>query len=184
MEDTLSIILPVRDAQAEISRHVHHLLDLVPDLTSRFEIIVVDDASCDATVDIVSDLARQYPQVKFIGQKARGGLFSAGKAGLAAATGETIFVQEDMTRVSANDLQRLWSLRNDDGVVIARVEANPSRLGPELIDRLSTWGESLRRARQKIMPGGVQMIRRDEAQALAAIAFPRQSSKNTARLSR
>src|SRR5262249_23917166 len=135
VEDSLSIVIPVRDAQAVILDRLHYLLDLVPDLTGRFEIVVVDDASRDHTAEIVGDLARQYPQVKLVTHPTRRGLFVAAKTGLAAATGETIFVQEDMNAVSANHLQRLWTLRSDRNLVIARAEGTPSSLSPELIER-------------------------------------------------
>jgi len=166
VEDSLSIVVPVRDAQAVINDRIHDLLDLASDLTSRFEIIVIDDASLDHTVDIVGDLARQYPQVKLIGHRVQRGLSVAATTGLGAATGETILVQEDMSAVSANDLRRLWSLRKDRSVVIARTEGNPSTLSPELIERLSTWAQSLRNSRKRMMSGGIQMIRRDGAQSL------------------
>jgi len=167
VEDSLSIVVPVRDAQTVICEQVHNLLELLPDLTSRFEIIIVDDASFDHTAEIVNDLARRYPQVKLVTNKTRRGLFAAAKEGLAAATGRTVFVQEDMAAVSAAHLRRLWSLRNDTSIVIARAEGNPSGLSPELIERLSTWGQSLRNQRKRMLPGGIQMIRRDGAQSLA-----------------
>jgi cellulose synthase/poly-beta-1,6-N-acetylglucosamine synthase-like glycosyltransferase len=166
VEDSLSIVVPVRDAQAVIGERLHYLLDLVPDLTSRFEMIVVDDASIDHTAEIVSELARQYPQVKLIVHTTRRGSNIATQTGLAAASGETIFVQEDMTAMSANHLRRLWSLRTDQSLVIARAEGTPSGLSPELIERLSTWGQSLRKPRRRMPTGGIQMIRRDAAQSL------------------
>jgi cellulose synthase/poly-beta-1,6-N-acetylglucosamine synthase-like glycosyltransferase len=166
VEDSLSIVVPVRDAQAVIGERLHYLLDLVPDLTSRFEMIVVDDASIDHTAEIVSELARQYPQVKLIVHTTRRGSNIATQTGLAAASGETIFVQEDMTAMSANHLRRLWSLRTDQSLVIARAEGTPSGLSPELIERLGTWGQSLRKPRRRMPTGGIQMIRRDAAQSL------------------
>jgi cellulose synthase/poly-beta-1,6-N-acetylglucosamine synthase-like glycosyltransferase len=179
VEDSLSIVVPVRDAEAVIWDRVHYLLDLAPDLTSRFEIIVVDDASRDHTAEIAGGLARQYPQVKLVAHTARQGLFGATKTGLAAATGETIFVQEDMAAVSANHLRRLWSLRTDRSVVIARAEGMPSNLSPELIERLSTWGQSLRNSRKRMMSGGIQMIRRDGAQSLVMEGASRDSLRGT-----
>jgi glycosyltransferase involved in cell wall biosynthesis len=166
VEDTLSIVVPVRDAEAVIARRVRDLLDLAPDLSNRFEILVVDDASQDHTVEIVADLARKYPQVKLIVHKTPSGLVAAGNTGLAKATGGTIFVQEDMRPLSANDWQRLWSLRNDRSVVIARADRSRSGLSAELIERLSTWGQSLKNTSKQLRPGGLQMIRRDAAQSL------------------
>jgi cellulose synthase/poly-beta-1,6-N-acetylglucosamine synthase-like glycosyltransferase len=165
VDDSLSIIVPVRDAQATIWDQVHYLLDLLPDLTSRFEIVVVDDASRDHTAEIASHLTRQYPQVKLLVHSDQRGLAHAAKTGLAAANGQIILVQEDMATVSANDLRRLWSLRHDRSVVMARTQQKPSSLNPELVDRLSTWGQTLRNLRHRISAGGMQMIRRDGAQS-------------------
>jgi cellulose synthase/poly-beta-1,6-N-acetylglucosamine synthase-like glycosyltransferase len=165
VDDSLSIIVPVRDVQASIWDQVHYLLDLLPDLTSRFEIIVVDDASRDHTAEIAGDLAREYPQVKLLVHSDQRGLAHAAKTGLAAANGQIILVQEDMATVSANDLRRLWSLRHDRDVVMARSQQKPGTLSPDVIDRLSTWGQSLRNLRKRTSPGGIQMIRRDGAQS-------------------
>lgn len=165
MDDSLSIIVPVRDAQASIWEQVHYLLDLLPDLTSRFEIIVVDDASLDQTGDIAADLAREYPQVKLLVHAEQRGLTQAAKTGLAAANGQTILIQEDMATASASDLRRLWSLRHDRGMVMARSQQKPGTLNPELVDRLTTWGQTLRGLRKRVNPGGIQMIRRDAAQS-------------------
>lgn len=165
MDDSLSVIVPVRDAQASIWEQVHYLLDLLPDLTSRFEIIVVDDSSRDHTAEIAGDLAREYPQVKLLVHSDQRGLAHAAKTGLAAANGQIILVQEDMATVSANDLRRLWSLRHDRDVVMARSQRKPGALNPEVIDRLSTWGQSLRNLHKRTSSGGIQMIRRDGAQS-------------------
>ncbi len=177
MDDSLSIIVPVRDAQATIWGQVHHLLDLLPDLTSRFEVVVVDDASLDHTAEIASDLAREYPQVKLLVHSDQRGLAQAAKTGLAASNGQIILVQEDMATVSANDLRRLWSLRHDRSVVMARTQQKPGSLSPELVDRLNTWGQTLRSLRHRINTGGIQMIRRDGAQSFTLRNSPASEAK-------
>lgn len=166
VNDSLSIILPVRDAQATLSEQVHHLLEVVPDLTSRFEIIIVDDGSTDHTPDIACELAREFPQLRLICHGQRRGREPAVKTGLASATGELVFVPEDLAPLSPTDLRRLWSLRHERGVVLSRLQRKPGILDPELLDRLTTWGQSLRNLARKSSPGGIQMIRRDEAQKL------------------
>ena len=176
MDDSLSIIVPVRDAQASIWDQVYYLLDLLPDLTSRFEIIVVDDASRDQTAEIAGDLAREYPQVKLLVHSDQRGLAHAAKTGLAAANGQIILVQEDMAAVSANDLRRLWSLRHDRDVVMARSQQKPGSLSPDVIDRLNTWGQSLRNLHKRTSPGGIQMIRRDGAQSFTLRNSPAQET--------
>jgi polyisoprenyl-phosphate glycosyltransferase len=167
VNDTLSIIVPVRDAEATLSEQVHHLLELVPDLTNRFEIIVVDDGSADHTADVACHLARQYPQVQLISHARPQGQQAAIQTGLSRAQGRTVLIREDAAPVSSTDLRRLWSLRNDRSLVMARAQQRPGVFDPELLDRLTTWGQALRNLARRTSRGGIQMIRRDGAQSLA-----------------
>jgi glycosyltransferase involved in cell wall biosynthesis len=166
VNDSLSLIVPVRDAEAMLHEQIHHLLDLLPDLTSRFEIIVVDDGSADHTPDAARELERQYPQLRLICHAQPRGREAAIKTGLAAVNSQTVLVQEDLAALSPTDLRRLWSLRHDQGVVMARTQQQPGVLDPALLDRLSTWGQALRNLARRTSSGGVQMIRRDAAQSL------------------
>jgi hypothetical protein len=47
------------------------------------------------------------------------------------------------------------------------LQRKPGIFDPELLDRLMTWGQALRNLARRSSPGGIQMIRRDEAQSLA-----------------
>jgi glycosyltransferase involved in cell wall biosynthesis len=167
VDDSLSIIVPVRDAEATLSEQVGQLLDVLPDLTSRFEIIVVDDGSIDHTVEAARDLERKYPQLRLICHAQSRGIAAAVKSGLQRALGQTVLVKEDRAALSPTDLRRLWSLRSDRGMVMARTQQRPGLLDPDLVERLCTWGQALKNLAKRVSPGGIQMIRRDGAQALA-----------------
>ncbi len=175
MNDSLSIILTVRNAEASLAPQVHHLLDLLPDLTTQFEIVVVDDGSTDHTVDLAREMAREFPQLTLVSHSEPRGRESAVKTGLASARGRTLLVQEDRAAVSPTLLRRLWSLRHDRGVVMARTQQRPGLIDDEILERLSTWGQSLRNLAKRASTGGIQMIRRDAAQSLAG------SNPNSAR---
>jgi glycosyltransferase involved in cell wall biosynthesis len=161
VNDSLSIIVPVRNNEATLAAHIGRLLDLLPDLTSHFEIVVVDDASADHTVELVRDLAREYPQVRLICHSEMKGKETAVKTGLQWAQGRTVFVQEDPLAPSHTDLQRLWALREDKNLVMARAARQPGVFQPELLDRLTTWGQSLRKLAGGAAASSIQMIRRD-----------------------
>jgi polyisoprenyl-phosphate glycosyltransferase len=167
VNDSLSIIVPVRDVEATLTERVQHLLDVLPDLTTKFEIVVVDDGSADHTVDVARDLACTYPQLRLVTQPERRGYDQAVRMGLAFAKGQTILVQEDAAALSPTDLRRLWSLRHDRGIVMARAQKQPGLFDPDLLERLSTWGQSLRNLARRSQTSGIQMIRRDAAQSLA-----------------
>jgi glycosyltransferase involved in cell wall biosynthesis len=181
--DSLSIIVPVRDAEATLSEQVHHLLDVLPDLTNQFEVMVVDDGSTDHTPEVARELARQYPQLSLIRHAEPRGRDAAIKTGLALARGQTLLVQEDGASLSPTELRRLWSLRHDRGLVIARTQRQPGVFDPDLLERLSTWGQALRNLARRTTPGGIQMIRRDGAASLAGsnlAAHQRDQSSSTA----
>lgn len=168
VNDSLSIIVPLRNAQAIVAEQLGRLLELLPDLTARFEIIVIDDGSNDHTVELVRDLARQYPQVRMIRHVEPRGLDAAVKTGLAWAQGQTVFVQEDPLAVSPTDLVRLWSLRHDREVVLARAQSRPGLFDAGLLERLTTWGQALRKIARGKSAGGIHMIRRQAIESIAA----------------
>jgi glycosyltransferase involved in cell wall biosynthesis len=70
MKASLSVLLPVHNAQSTVGDAIGRLLEILPELTNRFEIIVIDDGSSDATCEVADDWARHYPQVSFFRQAA------------------------------------------------------------------------------------------------------------------
>jgi glycosyltransferase involved in cell wall biosynthesis len=142
----LSIIVPVRNAEVSLPAQVEHLLEVLPDLTPRFEVLVVlvvDDASTDHTAELAGELARRYPQVRLLRHSQPGGLEAAVQTAAAEAQGRTVLVQEDPAALSATELRRLWSLREDP----AHPAGGQRQLGlfdPGLLERLTTWGQALR----------------------------------------
>lgn len=164
MKDTLSIIFPVRNAERTLAGQVQELLDILPDLTSRFEVLIVDDGSSDHTPDIAAELGRLYPQLRFLRNQDQPGLEAAVKLGVSRAVGQTLIVHEGNGSLSPTDLRRLWSLRHDRGLIMAHAQ-QPGLLSPELVDRLCTWGQSLRNLARHQPKSGIQMIRRDAAES-------------------
>jgi len=165
--DSLSLILPVRNAEGTLPAQVERLLDVAADLSNRLEIVIVDDGSTDATAEAAADLARKYPQLRLIRNTWPVGLAAAVKAGVQTASGETVMVQEDPAPLSPASLRRLWSLRHDKGVVMARTQQKASAFEPDVLHRLSAWGQELRELAKRNAAGGVQMIRREGVKAAA-----------------
>lgn len=160
MSDSLSIIVPVRNAERTLPAHLGRLLDLLPDLTHRFEIVVVDDASTDHTVDLVRDLSREFPQIRLLRHAVPQGLKVAIKTGRRWAQGQTVLCQQDLGSVRASHLRRQWAVRRDHSPPAAPPQ--PGVFDPRLLERLTSWGQSLRS-----LAGGAstQQGRADEAHA-------------------
>jgi Glycosyltransferases involved in cell wall biogenesis len=168
VNDSLSIVVPVRNAETTLAPQIAKLLDVLPDLTGQFEVVVVDDGSTDHTVELVRDLASQYPQLRLIRHRETRGIEAAIRTGLQWAHGRTIFVQEDASALSAADLRELWSLRQDEELVMARAVPRKGVFDAQLLDRLDQWGRTLKAASQSPRGSSIHMIRRAAVERLLA----------------
>ena len=86
MEELISIVVPVYNAETSLARCVSSLLAQTP---ANLEVILVNDGSRDGSLAMCRKYARMDPRVRVI-DKANGGVSSARNAGLDAATGEYI----------------------------------------------------------------------------------------------
>lgn len=113
MNPKLSVVLPVRNAELSLRSQVDKLLEILPDLTHRFELLIVDDGSTDQTPDIVQDIQAEFPQVRY----ARHGLSPranrAADTGISQCRGEVVIVQDEAAEVRPSDIKRLWEMRVD-----------------------------------------------------------------------
>jgi glycosyltransferase involved in cell wall biosynthesis len=163
---SLSIVLPVHNGESSLAHDVHLLLDLLPDITSRFEILIIDDASTDQTEEIAHELALEYPQVRVIRHQQRQGPFVAEDTAMSLTAADVVFVQDEGTQIRSAEIRQLWAMRHDEQLVMARAEMPRKTLNPHLLNRLATWGEELRDAEPDTAPRGIQMIRREAVEDL------------------
>ena len=63
---SLSVLLPVKNAQATLNSAVHEILDVMTDSGDRFEVLIIDDGSTDATSEVAHELTRHYPQIRLV----------------------------------------------------------------------------------------------------------------------
>lgn len=172
--ESVSVVLSVENAQNWLSGDVVALIDCLADLTGRFEIIVVDNASRDYTVEVLEDLRARYPQVRFRRFAKPRLLEEAADTGLAMATGEFVFTAAPGARIEPNDLRRLWALRVDPKLLIARSRTTARRIDAGLINRLTHWAQRVTAAHEPVVAsesfGGLQMIRRDAIDQLKPLA--------------
>jgi glycosyltransferase involved in cell wall biosynthesis len=161
VEQSLSVVLPVYNAEKTLSRQITKLLEVLPDITSDFEILVVDDGSTDHTEEVAFELSRYFPQLNVTRHNCRRGTDAAVRTGMMKTRGDVVFVQDEKAQIRVSDLKRLWELRHDDQLVMARVDAPNRQLSPQLLNRLSDWGSQLRESAEQEGQCGIQMIRRD-----------------------
>lgn len=110
MNPSLSVILPVCSAAESLERVVGRLLEMLPDLTGRFEILIVDDASTDNTPEIADELRRTYPQVRVIRHGWSWGTAAALRTGRRQCRGRHVIVVPSLADFQPRDVVRQWEL--------------------------------------------------------------------------
>jgi glycosyltransferase involved in cell wall biosynthesis len=113
LSPTLSVVLPVRNAEASLRRQVDHLLEILPDLTHQFEVVIVDDGSTDHTADVVQDIQAEFPQVRYTWCGPKSASKKAAEIGISRCRGEVVIVQDEAAEVRPSDIRRLWEMRCD-----------------------------------------------------------------------
>lgn len=163
---TLSIVVPIHNAERTLARHVAELLDVLPDLAARFEVVIVDDGSTDQSVDVALELAQCYPQVSVHRHPQRRGLEASAETGVARTSGDVVLVHSGSSPINTSELQRMWQLRDDQDLVLAHSAAAAGAVAPETLRKLADWGQRMTDApTEHTAHDGIQMIRRRAAGA-------------------
>ena len=131
MERSLTVLLPVENAQATLGRNVRRLLDVLPELTDCFEILIIDDASSDATFEVADELSTQYPQIRTVRNTAPSGRMRSIQLGIRRSRGEFLLLIDEDSSLPVDELWRLWKSAEENDIVFGRLPStvayDPSR---------------------------------------------------------
>jgi glycosyltransferase involved in cell wall biosynthesis len=105
---SLSVLLPVHNAQATLGADVGRMLDLLPELTHDFDLVIIDDGSTDATCEVAHDLATQFPQVKYHRHSRRRGADVVIRDGLTRTQSPVVLAHNGQPRIDAAEVLRVW----------------------------------------------------------------------------
>lgn len=107
-DKSLTIVLPVYNGEARLRGCVAEILELASELTARFEILIIDDGSTDATYEVAQDLAAVYPQVSLLRHRHRRGLGPAIDIAQRRIRSDAVIVHDGITPVDPNQVRNLW----------------------------------------------------------------------------
>lgn len=121
MSRSLTVLLPVRNCQYSLKKYVAELLDVLPELTSRLELLLLDNGSRDETVDAAQSLAREFPQVRSLQVGAEADRADLLRYGLSHSIGEVVLVLDSDCRIPVSALMEMWKAVQAADLVIGRV---------------------------------------------------------------
>ena len=108
MSKSLTIVLPVYNAESRLRRNVTELLELASELTSKFGVLIVDDGSTDATFDVAAELASHYPQVLVRRHRHRRGLGATIDYVQRRVRSDAVMIHDGVTPVNAQQMRSVW----------------------------------------------------------------------------
>ncbi len=94
MQRFLSILLPVQNCQDILGHLVREQLEVLPEVVDHFEMIIVDDASRDATIEVADMLSIEFPQVFAYRHAQPRGRREQLRTALRRSTGEHLLIQD------------------------------------------------------------------------------------------
>ena len=114
----LSVFFPAKDEAENVEAVVRDALRILPGVTERFDVTVVDDGSTDGTGEIADRLAAADPRVRVIHHHTSRGYGGAVRSGLLAASEPYVFYTDGDQQFDLADLPRLIARTGDSDVVV------------------------------------------------------------------
>ncbi len=115
---SLSIVLPCRNEAPNVSVVLREALSVAERVANRFEVVVVDDASTDATAERVARWAAADERVRLVRRRRSRGYGAALRTGLLAARGEWVFYTDGDGQFPMEQLPRFLASLADAEVVV------------------------------------------------------------------
>lgn len=113
----LSLFFPAYNEAGNIEEAVKQALVILPKIASKFEIIIVNDGSHDATLPIARRLAKTYTHVRVVSQSNKG-YGGALKRGFTAAKYEWIFFTDADLQFDLAELKKFIRFTKEHDMVI------------------------------------------------------------------
>lgn len=117
MDQSLTVVLPLQNAERTVRKDVLRTLEASAELTSMVEVLLVDDASSDDTFDVASELAIEFPQVRVIRRSRKGGLADALEQIKQTVVSDIVIVHDGQSRVNPEQLRRIWTQQQMMGMI-------------------------------------------------------------------
>ncbi|KRE43006.1 glycosyltransferase family 2 protein [Knoellia sp. Soil729] len=113
---TLSVVIPMFNEEAVLPLLVARLRPIVDGLGTAYEVVAIDDGSCDTTPVILERLRREWPQLRIVRLRANAGHQAAISAGLARARGSFVVTLDADLQDPPEVIPEMLQIAREDGV--------------------------------------------------------------------
>ncbi len=146
LKNSLSVFVPVLNCQSTAHLLIAPLLDVLEELTHRFELLAIDNGSTDATRETLAELALCYPQLKLVTHRSRSSEAEVMRTGLRHSSGEVVLYRREGCEAGPRCLTEMWqAARSTDLVVAARGRASLAAASPAVLPAEGPAWQMIRR---------------------------------------
>jgi glycosyltransferase involved in cell wall biosynthesis len=118
--DGLSVVLPCFNEAGNISQAIRDAMLAAERVSDRYEIVVVDDGSHDATAEIGARLAQTHASVRLVIHLSNRGYGAAVRTGIAAARMQYVLITDADLQFDLKEIDRLVEVLGEADVVVGR----------------------------------------------------------------
>lgn len=115
---SITVFFPAYNDSATIGNLVENALDVLPQLTEDFEILVINDGSTDETANVLNSLAKQSKNVRVVHHEINLGYGGALRSGFANASKDLVFYTDGDGQYDVREILRLFPLMKEDVDVV------------------------------------------------------------------
>jgi glycosyltransferase involved in cell wall biosynthesis len=114
----ISVFFPAFNDAKSIGKLVTDALEMLPDLTDDFEVIVINDGSTDETAEVLRELETKHQNLRMIQHETNKGYGGALRSGFQAAAKDLVFYTDGDAQYDVRELPKLLSLLNEKTDVV------------------------------------------------------------------
>jgi len=137
----ISIILPIYNEAQNISQLYTELKEVLGGLDKSYEIICVNDGSCDNSFNILKELAAQDTALKIINFRNNFGQTAALSAGIKMASGEIIIPMDADLQNDPHDIAKFVAKLNEGYSVVSgwRKDRKDKLISRRIPSKIANW---------------------------------------------
>ncbi len=113
----ISIVIPVYNEEENLGPLLEGIMSVMELLSKSYEIIFIDDASTDKSLEVLKKLAAKLPHLRIIKFEKNSGQSAAFDAGFKLAQGEAVITLDADLQYDPQDILKLLEKLNDYDVV-------------------------------------------------------------------